>query len=69
MPHLRPPPWSDDPLATVAAMLRAGDGLRLLLAQLPPGATLDDARTLRERLLQAGRQPSALLDRALGIRR
>jgi len=69
MPHLRPPASSDDPLATVAAMLRAGDGLRLLLAQLPPGATLDDARTLRERLLQAGRQPSALLDRALGIRR
>jgi len=58
-----------DALATLVEMQRAGHGLRLLLAQLPPGSTLDDARRLREQLLQRGRRPSALLDTALGITR
>lgn len=58
-----------EPLEQVEALMRDGLGLRLLLARLPPGATLDDARRLRERILQRGRQPSRLLDEALGIER
>jgi hypothetical protein len=57
------------PLQRVEAMMRDGLGLRLLLDALPPGATLDDARRLRERILQSGRRPSRLLDEALGIER
>lgn len=57
------------PLGRVEAMLREGLGLELLRRQLPPGATLDDARRTRERILQLGRRPSRLLDEALGIER
>jgi hypothetical protein len=56
-------------LAEVERLMREGLGLRLLLARLPAGATLDDARRLRARLLQQDRRPSPLLDGALGIRR
>jgi hypothetical protein len=48
-------------------MMRAGDGLRLLLARLPSGSTLADARRLREKILQEGRRPCGVLDRELGI--
>lgn len=44
-------------------------GLRLLLARLPAGATLEDARRMHERILQRGRQRSRVLDEALGIER
>jgi len=57
------------PLERVEAMMHDGTGLRLLRRQLPPGATLDDARRARERILQLGRRPSRLLDEALGIER
>jgi hypothetical protein len=57
------------PLERLEAMMRDGTGLRQLQAQLPPGATLEDARRARERILQLGRQPSHLLDDALGIAR
>jgi hypothetical protein len=56
-------------LASVAAMMKDGLALRLLLAHLPPGATLADARLLRERILQRGRRPSRLLGEALGTER
>jgi hypothetical protein len=56
-------------LARVAELMEGGLGLRLLLPHLPPGATLADARTLREHILQRGRQPSRLLDEGLGIER
>lgn len=61
------PTASEDALSALVEMQRAAHGLRMLLAQLPPGATLDDARRLREKLRQHGRRPSALLDDALGI--
>jgi hypothetical protein len=48
-------------LHQVEAMMRDALGLRLLLAKLPPGASLEDARRLRERILQRGRQPSRVL--------
>jgi hypothetical protein len=59
----------DEPLERVAALMRDGLGLRLLLAHMPRDATLDDARRLRERILQRGRRPSRLLDEPLGITR
>lgn len=57
------------PLEQVEAMMRDGTGLHLLRRQLRPGATLDDARRARERILQLGRRPSRLLDEELGIER
>ena len=47
-------------------MMRDALGLRLLLAKLPAGASLDDARRLRKRILQRGRRPSRVLDAAYG---
>lgn len=49
--------------------MRDALGLRLLLAKMPAGATLDDARRLRERILQRGRRPSRVLGGAGGIER
>lgn len=62
-------PRPEEPLARLGALMADGLALRLLLAHLPAGATPDDARRLRERILQSGRQPSRLLDEALGIER
>jgi len=56
-------------LAALERMMRAQDGLRLLLTQLPPGSTLADARRVRERIAQEGRRPCRMLERALGIDR
>lgn len=50
-------------------MLRAKEGLRMLLPHLPAGASMDDARRLYERLNQVDRRPCSFLDRDLGIRR
>jgi len=50
-------------------MLREGLGLKLLQAQMPPGATLADARRLRAKILQIGRRPCRFLDRELGVQR
>jgi hypothetical protein len=36
---------------------------------MPPGSTLADARRLRRKIKQIGRQPSRLLDEMLGIKR
>jgi hypothetical protein len=58
-----------DPLEVVEEMMREGLGLRLLLAKLPPGSSLDDARRMRERILQQGRRRSRVLDAAVGIER
>ncbi len=41
--------------------MRDGLGLRLLLAKLPAGASLDDARRLRKQIKQRGRRPSRVL--------
>jgi len=38
-------------------------GLKLLLAHLPPGSTLDDALALHRRLRQRGRRPCSFLER------
>jgi hypothetical protein len=56
-------------LDSLEQMMRDGVGLRLLLARLPAGATLDDARLLRERILQRARRPSQVLRRAAGVER
>jgi hypothetical protein len=58
-----------EPLEVVAEMMREGLGLRLLLAKMPPGSTLEDARRLRERIKQSGRRPSGVLDAAAGVER
>ncbi len=50
-------------------LLRSGEGLRRLLALMPPGSTLDDALRLHERTKQRFRRPCSFLDRELGIRR
>lgn len=53
-------------LEAVERMMQDGLGLRLLLGRLPAGASLDDARRLRKRILQRGRRPSRVLDPAAG---
>ena len=50
-------------------MMRDALGLRLLLAKMPAGASLDDARRMRERILQRGRRASRVLDAACGTGR
>jgi hypothetical protein len=50
-------------------MLREQMGLKLLLARMPTGSTMTEARRLREKIMQIGRQPSRLLDEMLGIQR
>ena len=50
-------------------MLREQLGLKLLLARMPPGSTMTDARRLREKIKQTGRQPCRFLDEMLGIKR
>jgi len=67
-----PPPSDLAPeqaLARVARLMAESTGLRLLLARLPEGATLEDARRMHERILQRGRHRSRVLDEALGIER
>lgn len=49
--------------------MRDGLGLRMLLAKMPHGASLDDARRLRKRILQRGRRPSRILEAAYGADR
>ena len=51
----------EEALRQCEALLRSGEGLRLLLPQLPPGSTLRDAARFRERLLQSQRRPSACM--------
>jgi len=65
----RTPARPEEALAELERLMQSGDGLRHLVAELPPGATTEDARRLRERILQQGRRPSPLLDRMLGIDR
>jgi hypothetical protein len=60
------PAWA---LVRFERMLRAGEGLELLRLQMPAGSTRQDARRLREQIMQRGRRPCRLLDRALGIAR
>jgi len=56
-------------LRQVEEMMRDGLGLRMLLAKMPHGASLDDARRLRKRILQRGRRPSRILEAAYGADR
>lgn len=62
----RPAASRREALEAVERLMRDGLGLRLLLGKLPPGATLDEARRLRERIRQRGRRPSRVLDAAYG---
>jgi hypothetical protein len=64
-----PAPTPDQAVATFEAMLRSQDGLRQLLALMPAGSTLEDARRLREKTMQKQRRPCSFLDRDLGIER
>jgi len=50
-------------LSTALELMDEKVGLRLLLAQLPPGSTLDDALAFHRRLRQQGRRPCRCLDR------
>jgi hypothetical protein len=68
-PSTRPATPPAEALRLVEGMMLDALGLRLLLAKLPAGATLDDARRLRERILQRGRQPSRVLGHDDGIER
>lgn len=54
-------------LQELERLMRDALGLRLLLPRLPAGATLADARRLRERILQQDRRPSAVLRGAAGV--
>ena len=48
---------------------RSERGFRLMLTQLPPGTTIEEARTLRRKIIQSGRTPCSFLDREYGIER
>jgi len=67
MRRLEPILPPEEALKACEAMLRAGDGLTLLLPALGPGATVEEARLFRERLLQSQRTPSACMRRLLGM--
>lgn len=54
---------------TFLRMLHSKHGLRLLLAGMPAGSTLEDADFLDRKLKQAGRTPCSFLDRRFGIER
>ena len=56
----------DEALRACEAMFRAKEGLRLMLPVLGPGATIEDARRFRERILQSQRRPSGCMRRLLG---
>ena len=57
----RPAPTPEEALRTCEAMLRSGEGLRILLPLLPPGSTLEDARRFRELKKQSQRRFSACM--------
>ena len=66
---MRQPSDADMSWETFERMLRSQHGLRLLLAGMPPGSTLEDARFLNRKLKQSSRTPCSFLDQELGIRR
>jgi hypothetical protein len=66
---MRQPSDADMSFATFERMLRSLHGLRLLLAGMPEGSTLEDARLLHRKLKQAARTPCSFLDAELGIHR
>lgn len=66
---MRQPSQTDTSFAAFEQMLRSLHGLQLMLAGMPPGSTLADARLLHRKLKQAARKPCSFLDRELGIRR
>ena len=65
-PTIKPLP---ERLADFRAMMESQQGLKLLQAKMPPGSTLADAKRLRERVKQQGRQPCSFLDKEFGIER
>ena len=69
MHRLERPPVPMEALASLESMLQENLGLRLFLRHLPPGATLAEARFLREKLTQAQRRPCSFLDARYGIER
>ena len=69
MRRLSPPLPKEQALQQFLRMKQEGLGLAALLAKLPPGSTLDDARRQRRIDKQRTRTPSALLDSELGSRR
>jgi hypothetical protein len=50
-------------------MVLSKEGLRLMLASMPPGSTLEDAARLHRKLAQLSRRPCSFLDEELGIER
>jgi hypothetical protein len=50
-------------------MLLDQSGLKLLLAQMPPGSSLDDALNMHRRIRQTSRTPCKWLDEELGVKR
>jgi hypothetical protein len=58
-----------DGVSVFLRLQREAEGLKMLLRQLPSGSTLDDARRLRERIMQMGRTPCSFLDSDLGVAR
>ena len=66
---MRQPSDADTSFETFERMLRSQHGLKLLLAGMPAGSTLEDAMFLHRKLKQAARRPCSFLDEELGIRR
>jgi hypothetical protein len=67
MRRTHPIPSPEEAMKACETMLRAEDGLKLLLPALGPGANLADARLFRERLIQSQRTPSGCMRRLLGM--
>lgn len=64
-----PIPQGAEALRRFKALLRSDRGFRLMLTQLPPGTTIEEARRLRRKIIQSGRTPCSFLDREYGIER
>jgi hypothetical protein len=64
-----PAPTLEQAWVRFETMLVSNEGLKQLLALMPSGSTLQDARRLREKTMQKQRRPCSFLDRDLGIDR
>jgi hypothetical protein len=63
---MRRPSDADMTFKAFERMLRTQRALRLILAGMPPGATLEDARVLHSRMKQVGRRRCSFLEADLG---
>jgi hypothetical protein len=65
---MRRPTEADMSFEAFERMLRTQRAIRLVLAGMAPGATLEDARSLHRKMKQVGRKRCSFLDTDVGTR-